>query len=72
MPIMDGIEATKLIRKKLTPHQMPIVTFTVNVMLNEILSYKKIGVNIHIGKPFEKSEFIDLVLEYCPNNIPHQ
>jgi signal transduction histidine kinase/CheY-like chemotaxis protein len=63
MPIMDGIETTKCIRKQYDKTQLPIVAFTANVLEDEVKQYQDIGMNCHIGKPFERDELIKLTKE---------
>ena len=55
MPEMDGMEATVEIRKFKSKDELPIVALTANVLQEEVIHYKKIGMNDHIGKPFERS-----------------
>jgi signal transduction histidine kinase/CheY-like chemotaxis protein len=63
MPIMDGMEATKIIRTELKK-DLPIIAFTANILPNEVAEYKSAGVTAHIGKPFEKDELLELVAKY--------
>ena len=63
MPIMDGIEATKIIREQYSI-SLPIIAFTANVLQEEIKYYKSIGFTSHIGKPFEKEELVNIIEEY--------
>ena len=56
MPEMDGMEATREIRAFKNMDELPIVALTANVLKNEVDEYKAIGMNHHIGKPFERSE----------------
>ena len=55
MPEMDGIEATKIIRRSLNQSiaNIPIVALTANVMKEDVDLYMEIGMNDHIGKPIE-------------------
>lgn len=64
MPEMDGMEATKLIRQTHTMDALPIIALTANVMSDEIELYKKIGMNDHIGKPFERQELQAIIAKY--------
>jgi len=61
MPIMDGIEATKIIREEMKILDMPIIALTANVMKDDIAHYLEIGMNGYIPKPFEESDFIQAV-----------
>ncbi|NQZ08390.1 MAG: response regulator [Algicola sp.] len=53
MPVMDGIEATKIIRKMNDKNKAatPIIALTANVMENDISHYLASGMNAHVGKP---------------------
>ena len=61
MPEMDGMEATIEIRKFKSKEELPIVALTANVLQEEVIQYKKIGMNDHIGKPFERSELEEII-----------
>nr|WP_282099813.1 response regulator [Pseudoalteromonas luteoviolacea] len=56
MPVMDGVEATKLIREAFSPEQLKIVALTANVMQSEVDKYLEVGMNGHLGKPFKMDE----------------
>lgn len=62
MPVMDGIEACKLV-KDLYP-ALPIVALTANVMESEIQHYLAIGFNQHLGKPIEMKEIFQCCNKY--------
>lgn len=53
MPVMDGIEATKIIRNMSDKQKSttPIIALTANVMEDDIKHYLSIGMNAHIAKP---------------------
>ncbi len=53
MPIMDGIEATKLIRKKFTSEELPIVAMTAHAMGEEKQKCEDAGMNAHVSKPVD-------------------
>lgn len=61
MPIMDGIEATKIIREEMKILDMPIIALTANVMKDDIAHYLEIGMNGYIPKPFDESDFIQAI-----------
>ncbi|MEO8583324.1 MAG: response regulator [Flavitalea sp.] len=56
MPVMDGIEATKRIRRMDDPEKasIPIIALTANAMPNEFEIYLKSGMNDCMQKPFEE------------------
>lgn len=53
MPVMDGLEATKCIRKSAHPDgaQIPIVAMTANAFAEDIRKSKEAGMTAHLSKP---------------------
>lgn len=66
MPEMDGIEATKIIRKdlKLTT---PIIALTANAFKTEIEYCKKAGMDDYITKPFDETILIETIARHTVN-----
>jgi signal transduction histidine kinase/DNA-binding response OmpR family regulator len=62
MPVMDGYEATKIIRKELG-YTKYIVAMTANVMANDVKRCLESGMNEHIGKPLEIEDFYGTLLK---------
>jgi len=58
MPVVDGFELTKQIRKEYSKIQMSVIAITVST--DELISSKflKIGANDFINKPFTKEELV--------------
>jgi PAS domain S-box-containing protein len=52
MPIMDGIQACKIIRQEMNL-KIPIIALTANVLKGVISTCKEAGMNDYISKPFE-------------------
>ncbi|KZN52845.1 hypothetical protein N474_02720 [Pseudoalteromonas luteoviolacea CPMOR-2] len=65
MPVMDGVEATKEIRKTYGSEVLTIIALTANVMQSEIDKYFAIGMNGHLGKPFKMSELEDVFKQHA-------
>jgi CheY-like chemotaxis protein len=61
MPGMNGLIATKEIRKLSGRDAVPIVAMTANVLPKEIASCYAAGMTAHIGKPFEIDELLSIV-----------
>jgi len=55
MPGMDGVEATRNIRKLATPKglEVPIIALTANVHPEQVAGYIEAGIDGHIGKPID-------------------
>jgi len=68
MPLMDGYEATRIIRKELNL-LTPIVAMTANVMIHDIEKCLAVGMDAHIGKPFEVEDFYGTLLEVLHVNV---
>jgi two-component system, sensor histidine kinase len=60
MPVMDGIEATKIIRNEMKL-DIPIIALTANAIKGENERYLSIGMNGYISKPFEEVELISVI-----------
>lgn len=67
MPILDGIQATKMIRQ--FDSKTPILMQTANVMKNDVEEYLKIGAQGYIAKPFVKEALVRTVKDWLqPGN----
>ncbi len=62
MPIMGGIEATKIIRKDIKSDVI-IVALTANAIKTDIDKYLSVGMNKHLAKPFEPSALLNIMVE---------
>jgi signal transduction histidine kinase/CheY-like chemotaxis protein len=62
MPIMDGIQACKLIRSEST--DQTVIALTANVMKEDLKNYKEVGFNNFVGKPIEQGELYKALSKY--------
>jgi PAS domain S-box-containing protein len=62
MPLMDGIEATTIIRNQLQI-VTPIIALTANAFKNEIENCMKMGMNDYVTKPFEEKQLMESILK---------
>jgi signal transduction histidine kinase/CheY-like chemotaxis protein len=62
MPVMDGLEASKLIMELDTG--VSIIAMTANVMAHDRELYKKIGMKDCLGKPFRVQELYSFLSKY--------
>lgn len=59
MPILDGVEATKLIRKLPDKRsETPIIALTAHVLNDEVSRYLEVGMNSLIRKPIKRRELL--------------
>lgn len=54
MPVMDGLEATRHIRKMKDKKDIPIIALSASVLENEVQMARSAGMNDHIAKPINK------------------
>ncbi|WP_100915845.1 response regulator [Pseudoalteromonas spongiae] len=61
MPILDGIEATKVLRNSYSKEALPIIALTANVTEAEVEKYLAIGMNAHLSKPYVKEQMQEVI-----------
>ena len=71
MPEMDGMTATKLIRKQEKFKHLPIIAMTANAMIGDKDKVLSVGMNDHIAKPVDVNEmFITMAKWIKPSFNP--
>jgi signal transduction histidine kinase len=66
MPQMDGLEATRRIRK--TGNTVPIIAMTANVFKEDIEKCLEAGMDDHMGKPFDMAKVMKKIRRYWNKN----
>ena len=64
MPVMDGYEASRLIRTDTRFADLPIIAMTANVMAEDRKRCLASGMNDHIGKPIEWDQFFQTLVRW--------
>ena len=64
MPVMDGYEATRLIRSVPQLAQLPIIAVTANVLESDRALCLAAGMNHHVGKPYDLDELVAVIRSY--------
>ena len=64
MPVMDGIEATQVIRSDPRFGDLPIIAMTANAMAADRDRCIEAGMNDHIAKPIEPEELLSLLAQW--------
>jgi len=64
MPVMDGVQATKLIRANPLFRSLPIIAMTANVMASDREKCDEAGMNDHIDKPIDPDELFRVLLRW--------
>ena len=66
MPIMDGLEATRLIRNTGKGRKLPIIAMTAAAMLRDREATRAAGMNAHIAKPIDADELASTLVAWIP------
>ncbi len=69
MPIMSGIEATKIIRNMKKGKNIPIIALTANAMTEDVEKTKLAGMQEHLNKPIEVDKLFLTLLKYIDKKI---
>ncbi|MDC7124100.1 MAG: response regulator [Spirochaetales bacterium] len=56
MPVLDGLKATEIIRKKISSDELPIIAMTADAMAGVEESVYNAGMNGYVTKPIDPSE----------------
>ena len=67
MPIMDGLEALKLIKENLTAATIPVILLSALGEYEDIRRGYSMGASCYITKPFTKKELLKAI-KYCLEN----
>ena len=62
MPVLDGISATKELRKQYPDHQVPIIALTANAMNGDREMCLEAGMTDYCAKPLRKQELLEALL----------
>ncbi|WP_424813060.1 response regulator [Roseococcus sp. YIM B11640] len=64
MPVMDGLEATRHIRKLPPPaSEIPIIALTASAMADQVEACRAAGMDAHLAKPINRAEMLAVVAE---------
>src|SRR5262245_3672969 len=64
MPVMDGIEATRVIRSDHRFSKLPIIAMTANAMAADRDRCLAVGMNDHIAKPIDQDQLLKILLRW--------
>jgi CheY-like chemotaxis protein len=66
MPVMDGYEATRLIRALPWPQSatIPIIAMTANVFREDVDNCLAVGMNAHLGKPLDFGDMLAVMKRF--------
>ncbi|MGB1558187.1 MAG: response regulator, partial [Oceanococcaceae bacterium] len=76
MPEMDGVEATRQIRKARQRSELPIIALTANAMQGDRERFMEAGMNEHLTKPLERQTLLAALYRWMAPRyeelIPHE
>ena len=64
MPVMDGYEATRIIRQDPAFKDLPIIAMTANAMTQDREIAARAGMNDHVAKPIDVNELMNTLLKW--------
>ena len=64
MPVMDGIEATRVIRSDPRFNTLPIIAMTANALVSDREMCLEAGMNDHIAKPIDPDQLFGVLLRW--------
>jgi CheY-like chemotaxis protein len=64
MPVMDGFEATKILKADAETRNIPIIVLTSYAMKEDDEKIREAGCDAYISKPIDTKEFLKKVAEY--------
>ena len=65
MPVMDGLEATRMIRRELQLTTLPVIALSAGVMAAERQQALEAGVDDFLPKPMNLDRMAEMILKYC-------
>jgi len=66
MPVMDGLQATRLIRKSANGKQIPILAMTANAFGEDRQRCLEAGMNDHVAKPVDPENLYAMLIKWLP------
>jgi PAS domain S-box-containing protein len=69
MPVMDGIEATRIIRTNPRFDSLPIIAMTANAMAADRDRCLEAGMNDHIAKPIDPEQLFRVLLHWTADRV---
>ena len=64
MPVMDGIEATRIVRSDVSFETLPIIAMTANALVSDRELCLQAGMNDHIAKPIDPDQLFGVLLRW--------
>lgn len=68
MPVMDGIEATKMIRETISK-TLPVIALTAYAINGDNQKCLEAGMNDYLSKPFEESQLLNIISKWLRRSM---
>ncbi|MDE3253607.1 MAG: response regulator, partial [Bacteroidota bacterium] len=69
MPVMDGMEATQIIRQSIN-QKIPIIALTAFAIKGDNVKFLEAGLNDYLSKPFEEHHLLDVICGWLGKTTP--
>lgn len=69
LPVMDGIEATRILKSDPETKNIPILALTSYAMKGDKEKILQAGCDAYLAKPVDVQEFLAKVAKYCPAHL---
>jgi CheY-like chemotaxis protein len=69
MPVMDGLAATRELRRTHAADELPIVAMSANAMASDREACLAAGMNDHVGKPFDLDRLVRVILAQTGHSV---
>ncbi len=70
MPVMDGYEATRILRQQLNYADLPVIALTAHALTTERERIMESGMNDCVTKPFKVEQLLDTLLRWISTPLP--
>ena len=70
MPVMDGMTAASLLRQQKRFDHLPIIAMTANAMASDREACLAVGMNDHVGKPFDLHALVRTLCKHTHWQLP--
>jgi CheY-like chemotaxis protein/HPt (histidine-containing phosphotransfer) domain-containing protein len=72
MPLLDGYQATALIRQEARYESLPIIAMTAHAMAGDRDKSLAVGMNDYVTKPFEPMQLFAVLAKWVARGSPHR